>query len=175
MRPEKEFLVQEIERHLDKGDYVFLTNYDRMSVPDIAALRKALAPQAAEFHVVKNTILSVALDRRGLPSFSDELHGPTAIITGGENPSEVAKVLTKYFKNKDKADVKFGLLGEQRLDRDEVVELSKLPSLEALRAQLLGLLNQPGTSLVRVIVAVPQGLLNVLQAKVDLESEAVAG
>ena len=60
MRPEKKYLVEDINRHLDKGDYVFLTNYSGINVPQTAELRDALFAQGAEFHVVKNTILNVA-------------------------------------------------------------------------------------------------------------------
>ena len=69
-------------------------------------------------------------------------------------------------KKKEKVDLKGGILNERELSRDEIIALSKLPGIESLRAQLLGLLSQPATGFVRVINAVPQGLVNVLQAKV---------
>ena len=61
--------------------------------------------------------------------------------------------------------MKAGIVNERALTREEIKALAKLPGLEVLRAQLLGLLAQPATGFVRVINAVPQGLLNVLQAK----------
>ncbi|MGE9293787.1 MAG: 50S ribosomal protein L10, partial [Puniceicoccales bacterium] len=61
------------------------------------------------------------------------------------------------------------VLGDKALSREEVEALSKLPSLEALRSQLLGLFSQPGTQMVRVLIAGPQDFLNVLQAKVREE------
>lgn len=168
MRPEKQFLVEEVSHHLNKSDYVFLTNFNRVTVEETAVLRGELAKHQAEFHVVKNSILNVAAKQRNLPDFSDEvLSGPTAIVVGGPNPSEVAKVLTKFFKDKEKNQVKQGVLDAKMLSPDEVDALSKLPSIEALRAQLLGLLSQPATGFVRVLIAGPQSLLNVLQAKVD--------
>jgi len=60
-------------------------------------------------------------------------------------------------------------MNDRALSKDEIEVLSKLPGLEVLRAQLLGLLSQPGTGFVRIINAVPQGLVNVLQAKVREE------
>ncbi len=172
MRPEKQFLVDEVNAHLDKSEYVFLADFNRLSVSETAELRGLLAKQEAEFHVVKNNILKVASRARNIPVDEEVLEGPTAIVVGGPNPSEVAKVLIKFFKDKEKVEIKTGVLGDKALTRDEVEALSKLPSLEALRAQLLGLFNQPGTSLVRVLVAGPQSLLNVLQAKVTAEGGA---
>ncbi len=169
MRPEKQFLVDEVNTHLEKSDYVFVADYQRATVPDIADLRSQLAKEEAEFHVVKNNILKVAAKGRGFPEIDSHLTGQNAIVIGGNNPSGVAKVLIKFFDKAEKIDVKVGVLGEQKLEKDDLKALSKLPSLESLRAQLLGLLAQPAQQMVFVLNAVPQNVLNVLQAKVDAE------
>lgn len=165
MRPEKKYLVAEVNTHLAKSDYVFLANYDRITVDETAVLRALLAEHDAEFHVVKNTILGVAANEKELPDLGEHLSGPTAIIVGGNDPAGVAKVMTKFFKDKDKVDLKVGILDAKTLTKEQIEILAKLPGIEALRAQLLGLLSQPGTGLVRVLNAVPQSVLNVLQAK----------
>jgi len=170
MRPEKQYLVEEVSNHLNKSDYVYLANYDRITVEETAELRASLAEHDAEFHVVKNSILGVAAESKEYPDLSEHLNGPTAIIVGGENPSGVAKALGEFFKKKEKVDLKVGVLNEKELDKAQIEALAKLPGLESLRAQLLGLLNQPGTSLVRVLNAVPQNVVNVLQAKVRAEN-----
>lgn len=165
MRPEKKYLVEEVNNYLQKSSYVYLTNYERITVDEIAELRKDLSEHDAEFHVIKNNIFGVAATSRNLPNLEEYLKGQTAIVVGGDNPSGVAKVVTEFFKKKEKVDIKAGILDEKVLTKEEVVALSKLPGLESLRAQLLGLLTQPATGFVRVISAVPQGLVNVLQAK----------
>ena len=170
MRPEKKYLVAEVDQHLDKSDYVYLVNYERITVQEIAELRALLAAHGAEFHVIKNSILGVAAAAKDLPDLSEHLTGQTAIIIGGNNPSGVAKVVTEFFKKNQKVDVKAGVLSDKVLSKEEVEALAKLPGLEVLRAQLLGLLTQPATGLVRVLNAVPQGLVNVLQAKVRAEN-----
>lgn len=170
MRPEKKYLVAEVDHHLDKSDYVYLVNYERITVQEIAELRALLAAHGAEFHVIKNSILGVAAAAKDLPDLSEHLTGQTAIIIGGNNPSGVAKVVTEFFKKNQKVDVKAGVLSDKVLSKEEVEALAKLPGLEVLRAQLLGLLTQPATGLVRVLNAVPQGLVNVLQAKVRAEN-----
>ena len=169
MRLEKKYLTEEVKTHLDKSDYVYLTNYERITVDEIAELRGQLAEHDAEFHVVKNTLLNVVAKERSLPDLGDHLAGPTAIIVGGNNPSGVAKIVFNFFKKKEKVELKAGVLNDRALSKDEIEALSKLPGLEVLRAQLLGLLTQPSTGFVRIINAVPQGLVNVLQAKVREE------
>jgi large subunit ribosomal protein L10 len=170
MRPEKQYLVEEVSNHLNKSDYVYLANFERVTVEEIAELRTILDEYKAEFHVVKNSIFNVAANAKDYPDMSEHLTGQTAIIVGGDNPSGVAKVIGEFFKKKDKVELKAGVLNEKALGKEEIEMLAKLPGLEALRAQLLGLLNQPGTSLVRVLNAVPQSVVNVLQAKVRAEN-----
>ena len=169
MRPENKYLVEEVGHHLAKSDYVFLANYQRATVEDIAALRASLVEHDAEFHVVKNSIFNVAARERSLPDLSEHLTGQTAIIVGGSNPSGVAKAVDKFFRDKENVELKGGVLGAKTLSREQIETLAQLPGLESLRQQLLGLFNQPGTSLVRVLNGVPQALLNVLQARVDKE------
>ena len=166
MRAEKKYLVEEVANHLSKSDYVFLANYDRITVDEVTELRDRLSEEEAEFHVVKNSVLKVAAKERGLPEIADFLIGPTAIVVGGQNPSGVAKVVQKFFTEKERPVVKVGILGDQTIDTATFKALAALPSLEALQAQLLSLLSQPAQSLVRVINAVPSGVVNVLQAKV---------
>ena len=170
MRPEKQYLVEEVSTHLNKSDYVYLTNYERITVEEIAELRAQLSEFDAEFHVIKNSIFGVAAAAQDLPDLGEYLNGQTAIVVGGDNPSGVAKVIGEFFKKKDKVEMKAGILNERALTKEEIEALAKLPGLEVLRAQLLGLLTQPATGFVRVINAVPQGLVNVLQAKVRKEN-----
>jgi len=166
MRAEKKYLIEEVAGHLKKSDYVILANYDKMTVADVAELRLRLAPHAAEFHVVKNSSLRVAAQALSLPNFDSALIGPTAIILGGKNSPGVAKVLRDFVKEKQKIVVKAGVLGQKLISAQDVTRLADMPSLDTLRAQLLGLLQQPAGLFVRVVNAVPQGLVNVLQAKV---------
>jgi large subunit ribosomal protein L10 len=166
MRAEKKYLIDEVEIHLKKSDYVILANFTGVTVADAADLRLKLAAEKAEYHVVKNSSLRVAAKSLGLPEFEEALVGPTAIIVGGKNSAGVAKILKQFFKDKQKVVVKAGVLSKKLISSKDVERLADMPSLDVLRAQLLGLLNQPGTSFVRIINAVPQGLVNVLQAKV---------
>ena len=169
MRVEKKYLIEEVAGHLKKSEYVILANFDKMTVADVAELRQRLAVHKAEFHVVKNSSLRVAAQAMNLPNFDTALTGPTAVVVGGRNSPGVAKVIRDFIKEKQKIVVKAGVLSNKLLSAKDIEKLADLPSLDALRAQLLGLLSQPASMFVRVLNAVPQGIVNVLQAKVRVE------
>lgn len=165
MRPEKEYLIREASDHLGKSTYFFLADYKGINSEETSELRAKLAERGAEFHVVKNSSLRLAAKEKNLPDLSEYLNGHTAIVVGGDDASGVAKDLGKYFKTTEKVAVKGGVLGDRMLSADDVTQLSKLPSLEIIRAQLLSLMNTPATQVVSILNRPAQGLLNVLQAK----------
>ncbi len=153
MRAEKNYLIKEVETHLKKSDYVILTNFSKVTVSDAAELRKRLDAEKAEFHVVKNSSLRVAGKALGLPEFDNALTGPTAVIVGGKNSAGVAKILKKFFEEKQKLEIKVGVLDKKIVSAADLAKIADLPSFEALRSQLLGLFMQNAASFVRVLDA----------------------
>lgn len=153
MRAEKKFLVDEVTTHLKKSDYVILTNFTKLTVADTAELRKRLAPEAAEFHVVKNSSFRVAAKAFGLPEVDSSLAGQTAVVVGGKNPAGVAKVLKKFVEEKQKLEVKVGVLDKKVFNAAELSKLADLPSFDALRSMFLGMLTMQGAAFVRVLDA----------------------
>ncbi len=153
MRAEKQYLISEVDTHLKKSDYVILANFSKVTVADTAELRKRLAPEKAEFHVVKNSSLPDAAKPRGLPEFESALIGPTAVIVGGKNSAGVAKVLKKFFDEKQKLEIKVGVLEKKIVSADDLKKIAELPSFDALRAQVLGLLTSNAAAFVRVLDA----------------------
>ena len=153
MRAEKQYLIAEVETHLKKSDYVILANFSKVSVSDVATLRGKLAAENAEFHVVKNSSFRVAAKALGLPDLDKNLVGPTAIVVGGKNPAGVSKVLKKFFEEKQKLEVKIGVIDKKTISAADLSKMADLPSLDALRSQLLGLLTQNAAAFVRVLDA----------------------
>ncbi|MFZ5495748.1 MAG: 50S ribosomal protein L10 [Verrucomicrobiota bacterium] len=153
MRAEKQYLIDEVSGHLKKSDYVILANFTKLTVAETAELRKRLAPEKAEFHVVKNSSFRVAAKALGLPDLEKSLAGQTAIVVGGKNAPGVAKVLKKFIEEKQKLEVKVGVVDRKLMTAAELAKLADLPSLDVLRAQLLGLLTQTGAAFVRVLDA----------------------
>jgi large subunit ribosomal protein L10 len=153
MRAEKQYLISEVETHLKKSDYVILANFSKVTVSDVAELRKRLAVEKAEFHVVKNSSLRVAAKALGLPEFENALAGPTAVVVGGKNSAGVAKVLKKFFEEKQKLEIKVGVLEKKIVSAENLKKIADLPSFDVLRSQLLGLFMQNAAAFVRVLDA----------------------
>lgn len=153
MRAEKQYLISEVETHLKKSDYVILANFTKVTVAEVAELRQKLAAERAEFHVVKNSSLRVAAKALGLPELDASLAGPTAIVVGGTNSAGVAKILKKFFQEKQKLEVKVGVMEKKLITAADLSQIADLPSFEALRAQLLGLFTQNAAAFVRVLDA----------------------
>src|SRR5882724_8970140 len=153
MRAEKQYLISEVDTHLKKSDYVILANFSKVTVADTAELRKRLDIEKAEFHVVKNSSLRVAAKALGLPEFESSLTGPTAVIVGGKNSAGVAKILKAFFKDKQKLEVKVGVMDKKIVSAADLSKIADLPSFEALRSQFLGLLKSNAAAFVRVLDA----------------------
>src|SRR3954466_15639604 len=127
MRAEKQYLISDVETHLKKSDYVILTNYTKVTVADTAELRKRLAAEKAEFHVVKNSSLRVAAKALSLPDFDQALTGPTAVVVGGKNSAGVAKILKKFFTDKQKLEVKVGVMDRKLVSAADLSRIADLP------------------------------------------------
>lgn len=164
MRPEKQYLVDEAIARLSASDFVFLMNFTGVTVSDAAALRASLRACNAEYHVCKNSIINIAAKERELPDMSSFLEGPTAVISGGDSVTEVAKALVDFVKTRDRSDIKVAVLDKKLLNKDEIESLSKLPNLAGMRSQMLSLF----------LIASAQGILNVLKAKSEKTEEAQA-
>jgi large subunit ribosomal protein L10 len=166
MRAEKNLLVREVVTYLQDSDYIYLVDFSRIRVEEVAELRKLLKAEGAIFHVIKNTILQLATNELTFPDLKQALSGPTAIVAGGRNPSSVAKALLQFRKkHDDKLIIKCGAWDNHFLSPEEVRTLSELPALDELRARLMSLLQESARQMVCILQAIPQSLLNVLQAK----------
>jgi large subunit ribosomal protein L10 len=153
MRAEKQYLIDEVESHLKKSDYVILTNYTGITVSEVADLRTELDKESAEFHVVKNSSLRVAAKTLGLPEIEDSLTGPTAIIVGGSNSVGVAKILKQFFEKKQKLELKVAVMEKKIVTAAELSAIADLPPFDVLRAQFLSLLTSNAAAFVRVLDA----------------------
>ena len=161
MRSEKISILNEVIERVKASDFCFILNYGGLTVTQLTALRKELLKMNARAMVVKNTYLARVAKELGWADVSSMLSGPTAVITGQGDVTEVAKVLVEFVKKNEKAAIKGASLEAAALSATDVEALSKLPSKNAMRGMLLGTLLAPATSLVRVLNA---PLLNALYA-----------
>jgi large subunit ribosomal protein L10 len=167
MRPEKNFIIDEIKTRVDKTPYVLLTDYTGMQVPQFNELRNRLTGAKAELRVIKNTLLRRALKDSNLPDLESHLHGQSAVVMGEQDISAAAKVLKNFAAEFQKPKIKVGILDRAVLDAAQIMALADLPSKEVLQATLLGLLLAPASTLVRLINTPASQVAQVLKAYSD--------
>ena len=167
MRAEKQNISAEYIARLNASPFFIVVDYQGLKVGPITELRKRLIKAGAEMHVVKNSIFRIAAKEAGVADLTGTLAGQLAVVTGRQDVSSAAKVLKTFSSEFEKPKLKFGYLNNQRLETKDLLTLADLPSIEVLRARLLGLLNTPATTLVRLLNTPATQLARVLKAKAE--------
>jgi large subunit ribosomal protein L10 len=165
MRAEKQILTKEYTARLNASPFFVVVGYQGLKVAHLTELRKRLKQAGAEIHVVKNSIFRIAAKEAGVAELNGALAGQLAVVTGQKDISAAAKSLKNFGAEFDKLKVKFGFLNNQRLDESAIVALADLPSLDVLRAKILGLLAAPATKLAILINTPASQLAQVIKAK----------
>ena len=165
MRPEKANIVSDLSEELKESSFVLVADYQHMKVDDFSELRKRLAGAGAEIHVVKNSFLKRAMADSGFPAGDGKLTGQTAVVTGKKDVAPVAKAFKTFVTEFKKAMLKLGFIDRAAVSTAELEALADLPPEKVLRAQLLGLLLSPATKLVRVLNEPGSSLARLLNAK----------
>ena len=167
MRAEKQNISAEYINRLNASPFFIVVDYQGLKVGPITELRKRLNKAGAEMHVVKNSIFRIAAKEAGVADLTGTLAGQLAVVTGRKDVSTAAKVLKTFSSEFEKPKLRFGYLNNQRLESKDLLTLADLPSIEVLRAKLLGLLNTPATNLVRLLNTPATQLAQVLRAKAE--------
>lgn len=173
-REKKEQLVQEYAEQLNNSEAIIFTDYRGLNVVDLQDLRAKIREAEGSYAVVKNTLAKRALDEVNLSVKSEMLTGPLAIGFCHQNITGVAKALVDFAKDNELLIIKGGMMDEQFLDEAAIKNLAELPSLDVLRAQILGLINAPASRLTGVVASGVRQLVNVFNAYSQEDSEASA-
>jgi large subunit ribosomal protein L10 len=167
MRAEKKLLTKEYVARLNASPFFLVVGYAGLKVAHLTALRKRLTLAGAEIHIVKNSVFNVAAKEAGLAELNGSLAGQLAVVTGKKDISAAAKALKNFASEFEKLKLKFGYLNNQRLEEASILALADLPSLDVLRAKLLGLFNAPATKLVVLLNTPATQLAQVIKAKAE--------
>jgi large subunit ribosomal protein L10 len=159
---EKQLIVEEIKQHLEKSMLVVFTDYRGLKVDEMTELRNKLRVPGVEVKVMKNTMLRFALEQTGNKEMADLISGPNAAILSQDDPVTPAKVLFEFAKTHKNLEIKMGLLEGQVISPEKIKNLADLPSREVLVATVLGTMQAPITSFVRVLNANITGLARAL-------------
>ncbi len=156
-RTEKRKFVAGLNAALADVSMVVVTQNQGLTVAEATDLRRRMRAAGATFKIAKNRLAHLALDGTRFDGLKPLLKGPTA-LAWSKDPVAVAKAAVEFAKTNDKLVLIGGALGTRMLDVPGIRALAELPSLEALRAGLLGMLNTPATRLAGVLQA-PAGQL----------------
>lgn len=172
-RTDKEQMLAEYEGGLAKAPHAFLLGYQGITVPQVTELRNRVRNSGGEYIVVKNTLALRAIDSQALAQLKEHFVGPTAVVFSLTDPVAVAKALTDYAKDVPAIKLKAGLVEGRAIAADQIKDIASLPSREELIAKLLFLMQSPVTRFVRVLAAVPQSFVMVLdQVRKKKEEES---
>ena len=172
-RTEKREFVAELAAVFAETSFVVVTRNAGMTVAEVTELRRRMRAAGAKVRVAKNRLATLALDGTRFVGIAPLLKGPTALAWSND-PVAVAKTAVEFAKTNEKFVLIGGALGAQTLDVSGLKALAELPSLDTLRAGLVGMIQTPATRIAGVLQAPAGQLARVFgaYAKKDEMAEA---
>ena len=149
-RSQKADLVDQLKNVFTETSVVVVTRNHGLSVDQSTDLRLKMRDAGAQFKVAKNRLALIALDGTRYQPIGDLLKGPTALATSTD-PVAAAKVAVEFAKSNDKFEIVGGAMGDTVLDVDGIKALAALPSLDELRAKIVGLIQAPASKIARTV------------------------
>jgi len=173
-RERKEELVAKYVELLNESNGFIIVQTQGLTVAQTQGLRNTVRGERGLYAVAKNTLIKKALEEANWTIPEDLLQGPVAIIFGRDNMPGVSKALLKYMEDEgfgEKMQVTGGVMTGDVLNASQIDAVSKLPTLDELRAQIAGLVVSPAQGVVNVLYQATGGVVNVLQAYLDKHEE----
>ena len=142
---------------------VVVAHYSGLTVADMTTLRSRMKAAGGSLKVAKNRLVKLALKGTDAEHISSLFQGPT-VIAYSDDPVAAPKVAADFAKANDKFVILGGAFGKTNLDAGGVEALAKMPSLDELRARIVGMINTPATRIAGVLQAPAGQLARVLGA-----------
>jgi large subunit ribosomal protein L10 len=162
-RAEKKELITALNAAFKATNVVVVAHYSGLTVAQMQVLRKQMRAAGASVKVAKNRLAKIALEGTDIASIGSLLKGPTLIATSND-PVAAPKVAVDFAKGHEKFVILGGAMGKTALNPDGVKALASLPSLDELRAKLVGLIQAPATKIAQIVSAPAAQLARVVQA-----------
>ncbi len=162
-RAEKKELVASLHEVFKNTGVVVVAHYSGLSVAEMTALRRRARDAGASLKVAKNRLAKIALEGTEIAHMGDLMQGPT-LIAYSDDPITAPKVTVEFARTNQKLVVIGGAMGPTSLDAEGVKSLATLPSLDELRAKLVGMIQTPGTRVAQVLQAPGGQVARVLNA-----------
>ena len=170
-RAAKRELVTALNGVFSSTSVVVVAHYIGLTVADMQKLRAQMKQAGATVKVTKNRLTKIALDGTDMASIQALMKGPT-LIAYSSDPVAAAKVAVDFAKGNDKLVILGGAMGSTSLDLNGVKALATLPSLDELRAKIVGLVQAPATKVATVVNAPASKLARVFAAYAKSQDEA---
>jgi large subunit ribosomal protein L10 len=168
-RSQKADLVAELKSVFSETSVVVVTRNLGLTVAQSTDLRLRMRDAGAQFKVAKNRLALIALDGSRYQPIGDLLKGPTALATSID-PVAAAKVAVDFAKTTDKFEIVGGAMGDTVLDVNGIKALAELPSLDEMRATLVGLIQAPASKIARTVAEPGAQLARIFQAYATKEA-----
>ena len=162
-REQKESFVQNLKSIIADNSLVLVFHYRGMSMTDMTDLRVQSFNSGCNIKVTKNRLTKLALEGSDKAALSEFFDGPTAIAYSSD-PVQLTKLVTNFANNNSNLVILGGIMDNEILSVEKIEILSKLPSLEEIRAQLIGLISSPAQKIASVLTAPSGDLARVFNA-----------
>ncbi len=163
-RPEKVAVIEKLMEKVQSAKSAVVTGYTGLTVEEVTQLRAQLFKAKVEYHVVKNNLARLALNKAKITVLDDLLAGPTAIALATGDAVAPARVLSKFAKDHEKLVLKGGWMEGRKITVQDIKVLANLPSREELLAKMLGSMMSPVTGIVQVLAGPMRKLVYALNA-----------
>ena len=165
-RAKKHEFVKDFNEVLKKTEFLMVAHYKGLTVAEISSLRTQIKASKSCFKVTKNTLTKRAFKNTNFEIVDKLLVGPTSLAYS-DDPVSTSKVMVDFAKDNENLKILGGAMGDQELSIDEIKKLASLPSMETLRAQILGLLSSQQTKIVNALQAKQSEIVRLLNAKYE--------
>ena len=172
-RAEKSELVADLGGIFKSTNVVVVAHYSGLTVAQMQTLRRQMKQAGAQVKVAKNRLAKIALEGSEVASIAPLMKGPTLIAFSGD-PVAAPKVAVDFAKTHERFVILGGAMGKTSLDQNGVKALAALPSLDELRARIVGLIQAPATKIAQVVNAPAAKLARVVQAYASKSGEDAA-
>jgi large subunit ribosomal protein L10 len=161
-RAEKQELVETLNGVFKSANVVVVAHYSGLTVAQMQNLRRQMKQAGGTVKVAKNRLAKIALEGTDVASIASLLQGPTLLAYSGD-PVAAPKVAVDFAKTHEKLVIIGGAMGKTALNPDGIKALAALPSLDELRAKLIGLIQAPATKVAQVVTAPAAKVARVVQ------------
>ncbi len=170
--PQKEREVEALKELLSSNNVQIVTDHTGLSVKEVSDLRIKLNECGAKMRVAKNRLINIAREQAGLVSLEDILEGPSSLVLSSQDPVSPAKTLKEFIEDIDKPAIKGLIIDDVIWDLSKFDELASLPSVDELRAMVVGGIAAPITGLVFTLSGLLRGFAVALNAVAEQKQQA---